>query len=416
MGHAKLTSQDHTKEWPLYLKKVSGKDTELDKNSDEPAVVLMGGPKSETSLEKLISSKQINLVIDSYDEQFAELLLSLNAHLYHANEEVQINSVGKALKDHYGSKKSWQLGAWVYYPWSKQLVHTLSPDDFINLRTIRNRDLITSDEQQALYGFSVGCVGMSVGSASALALVQGGISKNIKIADGAVISGSNLNRILTNISSVGLRKDLVIGRMLYEMNPFIKVRRYGKITNESIHALFDEGWKLQAVIDEIDDLETKIRLRIEARKRKIPVFMATELADSVMLDVERFDVEPDRPLFHGMIPGIEEVLHKKDMNHREWMKHAARIIGSQNMPLDMQQSILKIGSTIVTHPQLGSTVLITGGVTTYAIKQVALGKPMPSGRTLISLNESLVPEYRSRAHKRAHRRHTKIIDKALDSM
>jgi hypothetical protein len=204
--------------------------------------------------------------------------------------------------------------------------------------------------------------------------------------------------------------------LLYEMNPFIEVGRYSKIDKDSITELFDKPWPIKAVVDEIDDLEIKIRLRLEARKRGLPVFMATELADSVMLDVERFDLEPNRPLFHGMIPGIEGLVEKKDMNHREWMKHAARIIGTSNMPLNMQQSLLKIGSSIVTHPQLGSTVMMTGGVTTYAIKQAALGKSMPSSRKTISLEKLLVPDYSKAGYKWQHRKHTKAMNRALDAM
>jgi hypothetical protein len=86
------------------------------------------------------------------------------------------------------------------------------------------------------------------------------------------------------------------------------------------------------------------------------------------------------------------------------------------MPLDMQKSLLKIGSSIVTHPQLGSTVMVTGGVTTYAIKRVALGKSMPSGRTSISLNELLVPEFNKVSHRWRHRKHTRVMNRALDAM
>jgi len=414
MGHAKLTSHDHSTEWPDFLRKASKATKGV--QGDKPLIVEMSSRDAEAKLKQLLAKNYVTKVVDTYDEQFAELQLSLNAHLYRANEDVQRNSIEEKLKEHYGSKKSWQLGAWVYYPWSQQLVHILSEEDFISLRTIRNRDLITSEEQKILYDYPVACVGMSVGSASALSLVLSGISKHIKVADGAVISGSNLNRIMTGISSVGDEKALIVARMLYEMNPFIEVGRYPKVTKDSITELFDKPWRIKAVVDEIDDLEIKIRLRLEARKRHLPVFMATELADSVMLDVERFDLEPNRPLFHGMIPGIEELVEKKDMNHREWMKHAARIIGTSNMPLNMQQSLLKIGSSIVTHPQLGSTVMMTGGVTTYAIKQAALGKPMPSSRKTISLEKMLVPDYSKAGYKWQHRKHTRAMNRALDAM
>jgi hypothetical protein len=87
------------------------------------------------------------------------------------------------------------------------------------------------------------------------------------------------------------------------------------------------------------------------------------------------------------------------------------------MPIILQKSLLKIGSSIVTHPQLGSTVLMTGGVTTYAIKRIAAGHAMPSGRTVVSLDHLIAAdEYDNRRHRRAHRRHTKILRKSLDSM
>lgn len=409
-----MTSSDHSSEWPDFLRKVN-KSAEA-ATGDVPLIVEMSTRNAEVKLKEVLAENHVSRVIDTYDEQFAELQLSLNAHLYRANEDIQRNSIREKLKEHYGSKKSWQLGAWVYYPWSQDLVHILDEEDFTSLRTIRNRDLITKDEQTTLYNYPVACVGMSVGSASALSLVLSGISKHIKVADGAVISGSNLNRILTGVSSVGQEKALVVARVLYEMNPFIRVGRYSKVTKVSISELFDKPWPIKAVVDEIDDLEIKIRLRLEARKRHLPVFMATELADSVMLDVERFDLEPSRPLFHGMIPGIEKLVEKKDMNHREWMKHAARIIGTSNMPLNMQQSLLKIGSSIVTHPQLGSTVMMTGGVTTYAIKQAALGKPMPSSRKTISLEKILVPDYSKATYRWQHRKHTRAMNRALDAM
>jgi hypothetical protein len=414
MAHNRLTNQDHSKDWPSFLKAV--KKSDVGAKSGEPFLVHMDKPPAEKRLQALIENNQITEIVDNYDEQFAELQLSLSAHLYRANESVQVNSIKEKLKEHYGAKKAWQKGVWVYYPWSQRLVHVLAEDDFTALRTIRNRDLITKEQQAILYDYPVACVGMSVGSASALSLVLSGISKRLKLADGAVLSGSNLNRVQTGVSSVGQEKSLVIARQAYEMNPFIEISRFGKVATDSITGLMDKPWPIKAVIDEIDDLEIKIRLRLEAKKRRLPVLMATELGDTVMLDVERFDLEPDRPLFHGLVPNIEKILEAKEMNYREWQKHAANIIGPRNMPLKLQKSLLKIGSSIVTHPQLGSTVMITGGVTTYAIKEIALGAPLPSGRTIISFEKLLVPEHRKIRRRLQHRRHTRVMRRALDSM
>ncbi len=416
MAHARLTNQDHSAEWPSFLRAAKKKTQAFSSLGEIPLVIDMARKNAQKQFQELIGAQPIVNIIDNYDEQYAELQLSLDAFLYRANETIQINSIKEKLKEHYGSSKSWQLGAWVYYPWRQELVHVLAEEDFTRLRTIRNRDLITAGEQKTLYDFPVACVGMSVGSAGALSLVLSGASRQLKIADGAVISGSNLNRILTGVSDVGTEKSLSVARKAYEMNPYMQIKRFSKITAGSVEELFDSPWPVRAVIDEIDDLEIKIRLRLEAKKRGLPVIMATELGDSVMLDVERFDLEPGRQLFHGLVPDIEKILGRQDMNHREWQKHAASIIQTKNMPITLQKSLLKIGSSIVTHPQLGSTVLMTGGVTTYAVRRIALGQTLPSGRTNISLDKLLVPEYSKLAHRRAHRRHTKILRRSLDAM
>jgi len=412
MGHAKLGLTDRSAAWPAFLKKTK---TSTDVNAEKPVVVDMSAAGSDKKLEELLNKAHITGIVDNYDEQFAELLLSRNAQLYRANIDVQRASVQTELDTHYGKTPSWQKGAWVYYPWSGRLAHVLEPGLFNDLRTIRNRDLITSAEQKILADFPVACLGMSVGSASALALGLSGMSAQLKLADGAVISGSNLNRILTGVQSVGQEKSLVIAQQIYEMNPYMNIARIGKLTDETITELFEKPWPVKAVIDEIDDLEMKIKVRIEARKRHIPVIMATELADSVMLDVERFDLEPNRELFHGLIPNVEKLVIEGTTNHREWMKHAVSIIGPSNMPISMQQSLLKIGSTVVTHPQLGATVMMTGGILSFAIKQIALRADMPSQRTIIDLQKTFQPSIRARKHKKAHKKHTQVIIKAVNN-
>ena len=56
------------------------------------------------------------------------------------------------------------------------------------------------------------------------------------------------------------------------------------------------------VVDECDDLEMKVRLREHARAAGRPVVMAT--SHRGMLDVERFDLEPERPTFHGLLGDV----------------------------------------------------------------------------------------------------------------
>lgn len=414
MGHKQLVTTNPSATYPDFLKKAGIRVSS--ESSNYPLVIDMSQKGAKKELEKVTANNQVYKIIDNYAEQYAELLLSRNAHLYRANYEVQLSSIAQLLKEHYAGKEPWSLGSWVFFPWNGQLVHILAQKDFEDLRTIRNRDLITSSEQNKLFDFESVAFGMSVGSAGALALGITGISRRIKLVDGAVISGSNLNRIMTGVASVGESKATVIGRQIYEMNPYSSLEYFDKVTDKNIGGIFDKPWPVRLAIDEIDDIEMKIRIRIEARKRKVPVVMATELGDTVMLDVERFDTEPNRPLFHDMIPGIEQILNTQLENHREWMKYAVKIIDPKNMPIKMQQSLLKIGSTIVTHPQLGSTVMMTGGVLAFAAKAIALGNPLESGRYVVSLEKELLADHKTRQYRRQHKRHTKVIHSAINSM
>ena len=414
MGHKNLVLTDAAAAYPEFLKKAAnGGGREL---SAEPVLFDMSEAGQEKALEKFVKEHPGIELVDNYAEQYAELLLSTNAHLYRAKYEVQVASIADLLDKHYAGRPAWALGSWAYYPWSRQLVHVLAQADFEALRTIRNRDLITVEEQAKLFDFKVAAFGMSVGSAGALATSISGISRQMKLIDGAVISGSNLNRILTGVSSVGLSKATVIARQIYEMNPYSQVVSFDKVTAENIAEIFDKPWAVDIAYDEIDDIEMKVRIRFEARKRRVPVVMATELGDTVMLDVERFDIEPERELFHGLVPGIEKLLDSSLENYREWTKHAVRIIDPANMPIKMQKSLLKIGTNIVTHPQLGSTVMMTGGVLAFAAKNIALGNPLKSGRYVIALEKEMLADHQTRQYRRAHKKHTKVLHRSVNSM
>lgn len=416
MGHANLVVTDQSADYPDFLKRASNSSNKQANIYQAPVIISMELESGAEQLKELVARHSNLDVIDNYAEQYAELLLSRNAHLYRANYEVQVASIQETLEQHYGAKKAWQMGSWVFFPWNNQLIHILAQEDFENLRTIRNRDLIDEEEQKKLLDFNVASFGMSVGSAGAMVLSLSGISRKIKLIDGAVISGSNLNRILTGVSSVGKSKALVVGQQIYEMNPYSSVEHFDKVNKDNIEEIFDKPWKIDLAVDEIDDIEMKVRIRFEARKRKIPVIMATELGDTVMLDVERFDEENDRKLFHGLVPNIEDLLDKPLENYREWTKHAVNIIDPENMPIKMQKSVLKIGTNIVTHPQLGSTVMMTGGVLTFAAKHIALGNQLKSGRYIIALEKEFLSDHKTRKHRREHKKHTKIIKRSVSSM
>lgn len=412
MGHGKLANYDRRAEWPEFLKEAAPKRRDAD--TFAPTVIRMEERDGAQLLKELASSAAIDEIIDNYDEQLAELYISQNAHLYRANPDVKQASTKDFIDKHYEGAEAWRKGSWVYFPWRRQLVHVLEERLFFELRTIRNKNLIDAREQSAFSSYRVGCAGMSVGSSGAVALILQGGSSRIKISDGATISGSNLNRIRTGVANVGEEKSLVVARQLYEMNPYIEVHRAPQVTPQSVQDFIAKPWPLDILIDEIDDLEMKIRLRIEARKRGIPVLMATDIGDDVMLDVERFDLDSRLPLFHGLAGKVEEVLEKRHMTQREWLKYATLIVGTKNVPLRMQQSLLLIGTKLPTQPQLGGTATMAGSVLAYAVRKLALGESIKGGRSTVSLDKELL--HISVKDRLDHRRHTKVLERAMESM
>lgn len=421
MGEKRLTNNLSDPSMPKWLKKASqeAKFTQSHlSGSVKPQIISMDSADSSVRLQEVITSNTITKFIDVFDEQLAELFISDNAQLYKATLEVKKQSVKEYLKDYKKNTPSWRLGAWVYYPWSGTLVHMLDQDEFIKLRTIRNQFIITKAEQEKYANYKVGCAGMSVGSNGAVAIAITGGSNKIKLADGAVFSGSNLNRVRTGVESVGLPKANIVARELYEMNPFLSVDiNTSNITDKNINKFFEKPWKLDAVVDEIDDVILKIKLRIEAKKRKIPVIMVTEPGDTIMLDVERYDKNSSLQPFHGLLKNAETIARSGSFkNEREKIKNIVKIIGIKNLPVRDQEAALKVGSVIPSAPQIGSTAMIAGGVIAYAIRQLSTDSPLKSGRHKVDLNDLFWDRQSYLRYKLTHARSSRNLRRIVNNM
>lgn len=411
MGQGKLTRTDVSRGWPKALR--SAAQNARDEETWRPIVIRMNGEAAEARLNELLETQTVRHVVDSYDEQYAELLVSREAGLYQSSYEDKVAVLEAKLTEHHAESHAWQKGSWVYYPWSETLLHVLPKAQFNELRTTRNRNLITDAEQKILENFNVACAGMSVGSNIALAIGLSGMSRRLKIADGAVVSGSNLNRMVVNVDAIGQSKSLVIARKLYEMNPYAEVDRCAEnLSSTHLEAFFAQPWQTQAVVDEIDDLAMKVQLRIEARKRRVPVVMATDLGDGVMLDVERYDLDPNLPLFHGIVDEIETKF-TKDIDKREFLKYATAIVGPKNASVRVHESLMQIGRELAVQPQLGGTAVMAGSVVAYALRKIALGEELKSGRTMISLDDALVESVHSDTYLARHKESTERFERAL---
>ena len=267
---------------------------------------------------------------------------------------------------------------------------------FFELSTLRNRNVITHQQQDCLKKAVVGFFGLSVGSHAALTWIMESRADVIKIADPDTVSPTNLNRIRTGWSEVGTLKVDDVKQKIIEIHPYTKVISTTSVEVDDVRKLFCTSPPLDVVVDEIDDLSGKIWLRKLAKKQKIPLISATDVGDNVLIDVERYDTEPETKPFLGRVVDLDpERDDFSDIPLRKRLRLIAQIVGFEVHSETMLDSLLAIGNTLKTWPQLGATATVSGGVLATTIKKILLNEPIKNGRYRISLDEILVSDYNS---------------------
>lgn len=282
-----------------------------------------------------------------------------------------------------------EYGRWVHYPWSGRLVRLLPPAEFRELRLDRNRPKVSSDELARLAGFTVGVAGLSVGNAVALTLALEGTVGHLRLADFDTLDLSNMNRVRAGVHDIGQAKTVLAARQIAEFDPYLGVSLLDGVDPGNVEEFLlggpDLGPPLDAVVEECDSLSVKFLLRRRARAHGLPVLMET--SDRGMLDVERFDLEPGRPLFHGLVGAAEDVADTGGDAARA--RIVLRLVDGQRISANLAASFVELGSTISTWPQLASDVTLGGASMTAAIRNLALGAPMPSGRRYLDLDTAV---------------------------
>ncbi|QNK82065.1 Rv1355c family protein [Nakamurella sp. PAMC28650] len=272
---------------------------------------------------------------------------------------------------------------WVHYSWRSCLVLLPGPDAFRRLRSDRNRNKITSSEQVSFRRLKIGVVGLSVGHAIAHTLALEGLCGQLRLADFDSIELSNLNRIPGSVFDVGVNKAVVAARRIAELDPYLDVQVFAEgLTEQSMAGFFDG---LDLVVEECDSLDMKVRIRQEARRRRIPLLMET--SDRGLFDVERYDQEPGRSLFHGLLGDIDpQTLH--GLSTRDKAPHVMRILQAQELSARMAASMVEIDRTLSTWPQLGGDIQLGAAMVATAVRRFGRDEHLPSGRIRVDLEES----------------------------
>ncbi|KMV18257.1 hypothetical protein ACT17_11485 [Mycolicibacterium conceptionense] len=299
------------------------------------------------------------------------------------DHEAQLESL-RALRPAPAEELLREKPRWAYYPWRRAVVAVLGPRGFQALRLDRNRNNITAAEQTTLSALTIGVAGLSVGHVIAHTLAAQGLCGKLRLADFDHLELSNLNRVPATVFDLGINKAVVAARRIAELDPYLPVEVLDTGLNAETLDDFVKG--LDIAVEECDSLDIKALLRIAARDRQIPVLMAT--SDRGIIDVERFDKEPERPILHGLLGDLDIGL-LPGMTSREKIPHVLRHLEAERLSPRTAASLIEIDRSLSTWPQLASDVIIGAAAIAEAVRRIGLGEQLRSGRSRIDVNWAL---------------------------
>lgn len=304
-------------------------------------------------------------------------------------------------------------GNFVYMPWANAAIRYPEQQDHFALRTFRNQYLITKDEQEVIGDKKIAAFGMSVGSKIIDELVPAGIGNNYTLGDFDRLAPSNLNRIRSHMGQVGMYKVDIAARKISETDPFINLTlaRDGFNQATTPDLLNDVGSDL--IVEEVDDLVAKSRLRQYAAEHGKAVVMGADVGERSLLHVERHDLGKVKP-FNGRIDEATfERLVDGTLPQEEYLKANIKILGVKNALASARfiDSNLSIEKNLAGIPQLGPVATLGGVLVARAAREIFLGRKMESGVYKASVEDILRTQRVS-----TRREHAASVARLLKSM
>ncbi|CAL1520536.1 Rv1355c family protein [Chitinophaga sp. MM2321] len=352
-------------------------------NDYKPVFYYLNREQDHKALAALLASHSHIRIHDQLHSQLRELM-----KIRHPTRPLTPEESEQKISEYVGDLPMEEFGVWVYYPWSNRVVHLVEEADFIELRTSRNRHKITTEEIAMLSKKKIGIVGLSVGQSIALTLAMERLCGELRLADFDKVELTNMNRIRTGVHNIQVSKAVLAAREIAELDPYLQVKCYlDGMTEDNLDSFFTDGGNLDIFVEECDGIDMKILSRIKAKSLGIPVIM--ELNDRGMVDIERFDLEPDRPLLHGFIPDLD-IAGLKGLTDAEKLPIFRPMVAIDDMSPRMKFSLGEIGKTITTWPQLASSVVLGGAIVADTCRRVLLDQLKSSGRYYIDFEQLIV--------------------------
>jgi hypothetical protein len=349
----------------------------------KPVLYRLNNPAQRLEFEKLLQNFPNLFVFDELLGQVEEFVKSSHPKKVFKKEELT-----QAAKSHIGEVLWEEYGVWVYYPWSNRLVHILDEEEFVTVRTNRNQYKITPEEKEILSKKKIGVIGLSVGQSIALTLAMERVFGELRLIDFDKLELSNLNRIRAGVHNLEVSKVVLVAREIAEIDPFLKTTCYPEgMSENNMDDFFLKGGKLDVCIEVCDGLGVKIQSRYKARELGIPVVMNS--SDKGTTDIERYDLNPNLSIMHGLIDHLDLSKVKEAKTNEEKVPYLLPMLGIETASQRLKASMLEIEQTITTWPQLASGVVLGGAIVTDVCRRILLNQFHESGRYFVDLEEMI---------------------------
>jgi len=185
-----------------------------------------------------------------------------------------------------------------------------------------------------------------------------------------------------------MKKTEIISREIYEINPYSELEIFGDgLSLKVLNDFFIGKNPLDIIIDEMDNLYLKVQLRILAKKLKVPVVMATDNGDNVVVDIERYDLDPKRRIFNTDIPEKELYSIGPSISKLDAAKIISRLVGVENIADKMIESLLRLGSSLYSWPQLGTAATVGGCAVAHVARSILVGDKIDEGKHFINIDK-----------------------------
>ena len=340
-------------------------------NWEPPRGYALSDESDYRDLNRLLAKGYVDHVVDPLTE-ISEDLFELRHPELQNDMAARSNFVEEFSRDSDG------YGVWFYFPWRRSLVRYPNEKDHYDLRTYRNKPLISEAEQARLHDSTVAIFGLSVGSNVVDSLVQAGIGGTLLIGDSDIVTPTNLNRIRASMQDVGLAKTTVTGRKVSEIDPYIsQIHLRDGYADDTDLVL--EKVNPSVIVEEVDDLSVKAELRRAAGRLAIPLVMAGDIGERSIVDIERHDDGEVRP-FNGKISQSDyEMLLSGNVSVADQERILVKINGLRNLSPRLIDASMRRGIDIAGFPQLGSVASMGASIATVAIRDILTGGALKSG-------------------------------------